>query len=415
MPTKLRNIIFTVICICALSVAFIYQGAKVAHVLPSSFNNGTYSYLEGAKLQTRPKVSLENIKKGTFQSQTEKWITTKVPKRDSVMLFNAKVQRGMIRAANLACGFETIPTFYGSSVYYYAIDDALFMSPAKQSNDQERRYENCADELNNFSKKYKNLSVNIGIIYKTDDSEFNPVVKLISNPIDHSWTNNNFIEKLDESINYVDLYYSDESNWRSAFFRTDHHWTISGATDAYKKIMESCFPDLNQIEFNNKIKYDEIGFNGSYARRGAIEIKSSDKIEDYVIDLQEVAIQFDDDDKTWEDVEHTEKYGNRLYSKHRFYDLYSDYFHSNQAKIVFTTQNQTNRNLLLIGESFLNNCERFYVPSFDKVIHVDPNYFKDSLEELIEKNCITDVLILEGSNKYWQSDSVENLTKLLAS
>ena len=108
MPTKLRNIIFIAICICALSIAFIYQGAKWAHVLPASFNNGTYSYLEGAKLQTRPKLTLSNIKKGTFQTQTEKWLTTKVPKRDSVMLLNAKVQRGIIKTANLACGFDTV-------------------------------------------------------------------------------------------------------------------------------------------------------------------------------------------------------------------------------------------------------------------------------------------------------------------
>ena len=74
-PHKLRNIIFIAICICALSIAFIYQGAKWAHVLPASFNNGTFSYLENANLQGRPSPSYANIKNGTFQKQVEKWIT----------------------------------------------------------------------------------------------------------------------------------------------------------------------------------------------------------------------------------------------------------------------------------------------------------------------------------------------------
>ena len=86
MSTKIRNIIFVFICICVFSTAFIYIGADKMHILPSNLenskdvNNNPYSYLEGAKLQTRPKLTTDNFIKGTFQSQCEKWLGAKVPK-----------------------------------------------------------------------------------------------------------------------------------------------------------------------------------------------------------------------------------------------------------------------------------------------------------------------------------------------
>ena len=169
MTPLFRNISFIIICICALSIAFIYQGAKWAHVLPASFNNGTYSYLEGAKLQARPKVTLENIKKGTFQTQTEKWLTAKVPKRDSVILFNAFVQRSIIKTANIATGFDVYPTFFGSSYNYSETEDALYVTLKKQSSEQLQRYEEATTALNNFANKYKDLSVNAEI---PDESNF---------------------------------------------------------------------------------------------------------------------------------------------------------------------------------------------------------------------------------------------------
>ena len=415
MPTKIRNIIFIIICVCAFSITFIYQGAKVTHVLPESFNNGKYSYLEAAKLQTRPEVSLENIKKGTFQTQTEKWLTTKVPKRDSVMLFNAKVQRGVIKTANFVTGFEVYPSFFGSSINYSESEDALYVTLPKQSSEQLRRYENAGTALNNFANKYESLSVNVGIPDQSKFSLWNPTMNLVNDPLNHEYTNKHFVDNLSEQVRYVDLYYSDAKSWHESVFRTDHHWNIEGAVDAYNSFMQSCFPDLEQVEFNDKIEYDEPDLYGPYTRGALMKVQIPEKMTDYVVDLSDVSIKINDKEKTWEDIEHLETYRQNNYSKHLLTGRYEEYFHGNQAKIEFISQNNTNRNLLLIGESFLNCCERFYACSFDKVIHVDPDKYKESLEQLIEDSKITDVIVLEDNTRYCSDSSIENLIKLLES
>ena len=201
MTTKIRNIIFIAICICALSIAFIYQGAKWAHVLPESFNNGTFSYLENANLQGRPSPSYANVKNGTFQKQVEKWIDTKVPKRDSVMLFNAKVQRGVIKTANLACGFDTIPTFFGSKYSANECLEAVFPTSIQQSNDVSENYKRSFQAINGFVQNHANLNFVMANPDRIEQSEANPSYNLTSAPISNEYKHVNFVGKLDARTN----------------------------------------------------------------------------------------------------------------------------------------------------------------------------------------------------------------------
>ena len=414
-PHKLRNIIFIIICICALSTAFIYLGVKTAHVLPTSFNNGTYSYLERAKLQTRPEATLENFKDGTFQSQTETWLTTKVPKRDSVMLLNAKMQRKVIETANLLTGFQTIPTFYGSNFAYNENLEVITRTSVQQSEEASRNFNRAAQAINEFASNHSDLSFTIAIPDRSDTSEASPTYPLTSKPIDNDYRQTQFINLLDPSIKYVDLTCSSTTEHFEKYFRMDHHWNIEGAVDAYKKIMQNAFPDLEQVDFTNKIEYDVPEFWGYDARWGLITTLNGDRISDYEVDLTGISIKINDTEKSSEDVEHVKKYENKKYNKQALEDRHNEYFHTNVAKIEFTSQKNTNRNLLIIGDSYLHSCERFYAHSFDKVVHIDSEVFKDSLQQLIDSNNITDVLFLQNDERYYVTDRLTNLIATLES
>ena len=63
----------------------------------------------------------------------------------------------------------------------------------------------------------------------------------------------------------------------------------------------------------------------------------------------------------------------------------------------------------------MHSCERFYALSFDKVIHVDSEVFKDSLQQLIKNDGITDVLILQNEARYYEDKQLENFITMLAS
>ena len=396
MPTKLRNIIFIAICICALSIAFIYQGAKWAHVLPASFNNGTYSYLEGAKLQTRPKLTLSNIKKGTFQTQTEKWLTTKVPKRDSVMLLNAKVQRGIIKTANLACGFETIPTFYGSKYIYNSKTGTLAECSVQITDQEVENLNDAAVQINAFSEVHPELtSVTVALPSNISRSEINPSYLLTSKPQGQDFRFNSFFSKLNSNVSYVDLSCDDLEQYQHEFFSTDTHWNIQGATRAYTEIMKQAYPELRVASLKNFVTYEQPAFYGNLARNGLLIPKVSDKIKDYTLDLSNTEISINGKQASSESISHSQLYQEHRYNTNQLVDRYTEYFHQNPTDdITFKSNNNTSRDLLIIGDSHMNCCERFFAASFDKVIRIDQRYNKIALSNIIEAEGITDVLLL---------------------
>ena len=410
MPTKLRNIVFIAICICALSIAFIYQGAKWAHVLPASFNNGTYSYLEAAKLQTRPKLALSSIKDGTFQSQTEKWITTKVPKRDSVMLFNAKVQRSVIRTANLAFGFDSVPTFYGSSYSYNSKLEIITEQAGKATNEKKQNLNEASGAINEFQQEHSDLNVTVATPDRTAHSEANPTFSLVSNVVTKQFMHDNFIDKLNSSVQYVDLSIADEEEHSEVFFKTDHHWSIKGARSAYLKIMDEAYTDLNKVRFDELITYEKPAFYGSLARRALMLNVHSDVITDYKVDMHDVQIKINNKQCNQEDIAHAEMYENGAYSSQKLSNRYAEYFHKDVAKIEFHSTNRTGRNLLLIADSFSNPCERFFASSFDNVVVIDQRYNKENLKDLITNNNITDVLLMPNT-KFVLEEGGDILTK----
>ena len=396
MPVKLRNIVFVIICICAFSILFIYQGAKVAHVLQESFNNGTYSYLEAAKLQTRPEVSLENIKNGTFQTQTEKWLTTKVPKRDSVMLFNAKVQRGVIKTANLACGFETIPTYFGSNHVWKSKTGALATLSAQITDSEVKNLNDAAVQINTFTELHPELaSVTVALPDHISRSEINPSFLLTSNPQGKDFKFENFISKLDSNVNYVDLSCDNLEQYQHEFFSTDPHWNIHGAARAYAEIMKQVYPTLGLASLKNAVSYEQPAFYGVFARVGLLIPKEPDLIQDYTLDLSDIEITINEKQISFENVSHSQLYHEHRYNTNRLTDRYAEYFHQNpKENITFKSNNKTERNLLIIGDSYMNCCERFFATSFDKVIRTDLRYNKIELSDLIDEEDITDVLLL---------------------
>ena len=179
--------------------------------------------------------------------------------------------------------------------------------------------------------------------------------------------------------------------------------------------MNSAFPELDQIEFANKIEYDEPEYWGSHSRRGLMKTLPGDKITDYVINMNGITIEINDKESNLENLEHIDTYNNRLFAKNLLSDRYIEYFHNNLQKVELISNEHTNRNLLIIGDSYVNPCERFYALSFDKVVHVDTQSFKDSLQQLTNENNFTDVLILQSDTNHYDDEQLAKFIKLLES
>ena len=88
-------------------------------------------------------------------------------------------------------------------------------------------------------------------------------------------------------------------------------------------------------------------------------------------------------------------------------DKYAMFFNGNHGKVVISTPVEENRTLLVIKDSYANSLVPFLAPYYRKIVLVDPRYFYDDLEELIQVEDIQEVLYLYNANTFYSDTSLE--------
>ena len=183
--------------------------------------------------------------------------------------------------------------------------------------------------------------------------------------------------------------------------------------------MNSAFPSLNVFNPNENdfVTYERPAFYGAKARSGLHLTSMPDHITDFITDWAGISIEINGTSASPQEVEETVKYSTYAYDQSVFKDRYSEYFGSTStvATSTLSKNNNSNRNLLIIGDSYLSPCARFYAYSFDKVVTVNQEQFEGSLSEVIEQNNITDVLFEQNDHRYSLTRNVTLLKKLLES
>ena len=65
------------------------------------------------------------------------------------------------------------------------------------------------------------------------------------------------------------------------------------------------------------------------------------------------------------------------------------------------------RRLLLVKDSYANSMIPFLTQHYREIVVVDPRYYFNSLEDLIQSEKITNVLFLYNSNTFFADDSLK--------
>ena len=73
---------------------------------------------------------------------------------------------------------------------------------------------------------------------------------------------------------------------------------------------------------------------------------------------------------------------------------------------MITTPTEENRTLLVIKDSYANSLIPFLAPYYRKIVMVDPRYFYDDLEELMQVEEIQEVLYLYNANTFYSDTSL---------
>lgn len=158
------------------------------------------------------------------------------------------------------------------------------------------------------------------------------------------------------------------------YYRTDHHWTGEGAYAAYRLFMEAAGRDALPYD---RFAHSAIeGYVGSTRSRSALWLTAPDALTVDEPRDAAVTVTFSDDEGTF----HSLFFRDHL-TEYDWYPLFLDGNHP-----VTVVENLTAAadapTLVLVKDSFGNTLAPLLVPTYGRIVLVDPRYYRGSVAAL---------------------------------
>lgn len=211
--------------------------------------------------------------------------------------------------------------------------------------------------------------------------------------------------RLDRGIIQVDSYSELKSHTADPiYFRTDHHWTGLGAYHAYTALCRSAGLKPMSLDSMQKKSLPK-GWLGSHhtVTRDASLRKNPDKVEYWIPPVEtQVFKSF-----------HVSQRGSKIPLLAENERGYGVFLGADHTLVTIRTGLNNGRRALVVRNSFGNPLGVFMAASFELVSMVDYRYYKGSLLEIVEKQDITDVMILSGAPSANSPDHYQRILRLL--
>lgn len=213
----------------------------------------------------------------------------------------------------------------------------------------------------------------------------------------------------DSNVHILNLqkeFFDDGIDYKSMFFKTDHHWTIKTAFKAYQKICETINTDFG-IEIDKKyfledswnFKTQKNSFLGSLGGRVGAGFIGKDDI-DYVFPkfktkytkkvsrVPQISIA------NGGSVDLKGEYTKAILNVNSSDVIYGIYVHPDVAEVLIKNELINNKKkILIIKDSFALPISAFLSTCFSETRMIDPRYYKDGILNYID-NYNPDVVLL---------------------
>jgi hypothetical protein len=179
------------------------------------------------------------------------------------------------------------------------------------------------------------------------------------------------------------------------YYRTDHHWTTTGAWDVYRAYMGTdAFPSSTAQTVPD--------FYGTYYSKAKSVFARPDSIDWYDVPVKSVTI----DGKPVDGLYDAAKFNGR--------DKYAAFLRGNNGLTVIESdcnerhENGKTTRILMFKDSYGNSFAPFLCYAYDEITVVDLRYFTQ-VEALLAENEYDKILILYNLPTFAQESSVVNL------
>lgn len=341
----------------------------------------SFSDNENRMLQQFPEVSARSALSGRLMSQAEDFVEDQFFLRDQWISFKLDIDKVTGKE-------ESNDVYLGKKGYL--LEKAV--TPNFEDLDK-----NLA-AINSFAERHADLNIVMSVV---------PNAVYVCNELlpsgapsrDQKKDLDHIKNAVSGSLNYVDVTAAlKKHNTEELYYKSDHHWTSLGAKYTFDELCGPLGIEEPILEYDiMKVTED---FSGTMASNsGAFNVK--DEIDIYV-------------PKTPEDFQYVAEYGDIQKKSATIYNSealasknkYEVFMGGNYSYVSIKTTAQTDRNLLLFKDSYANTFIQFLLPYYRNIVIIDPRYYSDDCEKLIDERRITDVLFLYNMNTFALDNSL---------
>lgn len=342
----------------------------------------TYSETENRILATKPNFTIDRLLEGRFTSKFEDYVVDQFIGRD--FFTNIKMSVDKLLGRNQANG-----VFLGKDGYL--IED--FTAPNEEAVNQNLQ------AIDNFAKRYKDVKQYM-LISPTSVGILKDKLPYSAPVIDQESYLKSYKEKLPSSIKFVDTYETlNNHKDEYIFYKTDHHWTSLGAFYSYEKLAEDMGLKKKPDDYYN-VQLVSNDFFGALSSKSGYDVEEGDKVQVYIPAKNEeyVVVNY---------VEEQEKSAS-LYSSEALdkKDNYEVFLKGNHPLVKIKTSAKNNKTLLIFKDSYANSFIPFLTNDFSKIIVVDPRYYYEDIDKLMEQENVNEMLYLYNANTFFNDTSL---------
>ncbi|MCI6379284.1 MAG: DHHW family protein [Faecalicoccus sp.] len=374
--TKLSKKMSPILAVCVVIVC----------VLNLLWPDAKTSSMENRSLQQFPAISLSSINDGQFFKDVNNWYSDQFVGRDQWIQLKYLISK--------MTGVKKIDDVYLGK-------GALIEDTSAVNEEQKERNIQAINQFCTSSGKASYFLLAPNAVSVQSDK-----LPSFATPLDQNAQIDDYLSKLDASIQKVDVRDSfKEHKNEYLYYKTDHHWTSLGSYYAYQALSSSM--DLGQTEISDYHVYPvSTDFKGTLSGKVGSAFME-DQIDIYVPKENSEYIMTDE---TSRDSSRSIYSMDALHTK----DQYTVFLSGNTGRISLEMDNDSDRHLLLIKDSYANSMIQFLIPHFRTIDIIDPRYYFEDVSKLLDSQLITDILFLYNSNTLMQDTSIADCLNVSA-
>ncbi|WP_301897138.1 DHHW family protein [uncultured Holdemanella sp.] len=339
------------------------------------------SFVENRSLQKFPEINKTSFVDGSFENKMSNWFGDQFVGRNGLIHLRYGVLKLM--------GQKKINDIYlcGKQL----IEDTKLPNKTQLSRN--------LNAINAFTEKHSDVDTSFMLIpnavyvqnkrlpYFSDENDQGKIMDSIYNTLDssvYSFDARKTLKKHSEEY----LYY-----------KSDHHWTSLGAFYTYQAWQKQqgnddvSLKDYDQYVVSNNFRGTLANGSGSFGIKDDITIFVNKNLSDYYVQ------------------EPKQKNKGSIYDSSflKTKDQYSVFLGGNKDIQRIELNNNSKRHLLLFKDSYANSFVQFIMNDYCSITIVDPRYYRDDIEKVMQEDLITDVMYLYNTNTFVEDTSLADV------